>query len=192
MAHVSKLPRWLTSSDELVPTDAILVLDGAEIRQRFFAGLSLLRQGYAPRLLVSLSAYGTSGHLEAETQEMVQAGSIHWLHNRAVSTREEAIEARRTLQRLKCASVLVVTSSYHTRRVRQIYAREFATAGIQVRIFAVPVTNFNEDVWWKSQPGRALVLFESAKLLATWLHVDPPISADIRHRLKLRVLSLIP
>lgn len=195
LAHLRGLAGWLACDDELAPADAILVLDvpcREESLCRFSAGFNLLRRGYAPQLLVSQSIYGSAGPGAVEALPMVAQENIHWLHSAAVSTRQEAIAARQTLKQLRCARLLLVTSAYHARRAREIFTQELRPDGIEVRVFAVRLPGMDENSWWRTQDGRARVLTEAAKLLATKLRFDPPISNDLRHRIKIWAMNAIP
>ncbi len=192
MAILDRLARWLEHEDQLTPADAILVLDGAADCHRLAAGLDLLRRGYAPRLVVSQTTYGGPGYQQAEALAGDQWKNIYWMPNDAASTRSEAIEARQTLKLLRSSSVLVVTSRYHTRRVKKIFSRELMRHGIQVRVIPATVPFLDGKRWWKSQAGRATVLLELTKLLCTWLRFDLPISNALRYRLKLWAERTIP
>jgi uncharacterized SAM-binding protein YcdF (DUF218 family) len=170
--------------DELVPADAIVVPDGGEFDNRFASGLSLFRRGYAPRLIVCRSSYHEGESQWPEKEARLRPNDILLLRSRAVSTQDEAQEAGPLLKRLGCRSVLVVTSWYHTRRARTIFARELMRDGIEVRTFPVDVPDSDAETWWESKEGRTTVLLESVKLLLTWLHVRLPVAPDFRFRVK--------
>lgn len=192
MAVLSHMAEWLERGDQLAPADAILVLDGGEKDSRVSTALDLLARGFAPRVVISQSVYCVPSLRELEAACGNLRHKIHWLTNHAASTLQEAVEARRLLNKLGCASVLVVTSGYHTRRAREIYARELARDGVRVRVYPAPVPGFHPQAWWKTQTGRATVLLESVKYLFTWLHVDPPIPTPLRERVKQWVGRTIP
>lgn len=191
MLILDRVARWLECEDPLAKSDIILVLDGGEGGNRFAAGLDLLRQGYAPSLVMSQTIYGDRTYQQVEAMAGKESEKIYWMPSDAVSTRGEAIEARQVLKKLKCRSILVVTSSYHTRRAKKIYTRELEPEGIQVRVVPAPVPGFDRKSWWKSQAGRAVVLFEAAKILCSWLHFDAPLTGGLRYRLKEWVLRTI-
>jgi len=181
---LQSIGRRLMHRDELAPADAIVVPDGGEFDNRFASGLSLFRRGYAPRLIVCRSSYHEGESLWPEKESRLRPDEILLLRSSAVSTQDEAQEARPLLRRLGCRSVLVVTSWYHTRRARTIFARELTRAGIDVRTFPVDVPDSDAETWWESKEGRTTVLLESVKLLITWLHFKLPISPDFRFRVK--------
>lgn len=172
--------------------DAIIALDGGEGDNRIARALDLLRRDYAPRLILSENGRWAITPDELAEIEGPFKWKICWLSGRASSTREEAVEARQLLNRLGCSSVLVVTSSYHTRRAREIFARELNRDGIKVRVMSAGVRGFDMESWWKSQVGRATILLEYAKLLCVRLHFDLGLTGSPRDRLKRWVQRTIP
>jgi len=193
MGILYKLPLWLECRDELSSADAILVLDGGEEGQRFATGVDLLRRGYAPRLVVSQAGLGGEEFLAPLAAERAPIRAdpaaracwekIDWMRSRAVSTFEEALEARQVLKRLGCTSVLVVTSTYHTRRAREIFSRLLSRDGIEVRVFPAPAPAMDATPWWGSRTARFLVLSELIKWISTLCHLDGRIPRDWRIRL---------
>lgn len=192
LRHLRGAARWLVVNDDPVPADAILVLDGDDIRYRFAAGLDLLHRGYAPQLFVSQSIHASQGILSQEMCGRTQSRGIHWIHNAAVSTREEAQLAREALRRFGCRRLLVVTSSYCTRRARTIFRQELQPDGIEVRVYGASTPEMNVNNWWETRPGRAIFLTECAKLLATWIHFDPTIPAEYRDQVKRQLWASLP
>jgi uncharacterized SAM-binding protein YcdF (DUF218 family) len=184
MSIFESLGSLLVPKDQLVPADALVVLDGGEFELRLAAGLSLLRRGYAPRLLVMQSSYHRAQHGRAQDAADEQPGEVFLLDCSAVSTAEEALEACPVLKRWACSSVMIVTSWYHTRRARTIFARRLKNEGVRVSIYPVAVPNAGVRGWWKSGKGRRTVVLETAKLLATWLHLGLPGAPDMRFRVK--------
>jgi uncharacterized SAM-binding protein YcdF (DUF218 family) len=185
---------WFVRKDKVAPADAILVLDGGEQGNRMAVGLDLLRQGCAPRLLVSQAGFGYEelyppivterAEIRADPAVRAQGDRIEWITSNALSTLEEATAAREVLKRLGCATVLVVTSSYHARRAREIYSRLLLRDGIEVHVFPAPVPEVDAMPWWKSKAGCALVLYEFIKLLSTLCHLDGHVPKGLRFRLK--------
>lgn len=192
MGVLQRLARFLEQEDRPPNADAIVALDGGDDPSRRIAAFDLLRRGVAPRLLVSRSIFGEPGPAARGAEWADAPGHVFWVVSDAISTRDEAIEARRVLKRLNCSSVLVVTSCYHTRRAKMVFLRELARDGIRVGVVPAPVPDFDPRRWWKSQEGRAMVLFEYVKLLCTWMHLNPPIPSGLRVRLKDWVFRTIP
>lgn len=62
--------------------------------------------------------------------------------------------------------VIVVTSSYHSRRSRLIFRRVFKGTGIQVSLRPAPeYSGFGTQKWWRSRTEAKVVLLEYQKLV---------------------------
>jgi uncharacterized SAM-binding protein YcdF (DUF218 family) len=167
---------WLGSKlrveDPLDQSDAIMVLDGGEGSNRFVRGLELLRKGIAPILLVGQSALGESSRDEAEELAGQDGNRIRWLNHRAASTAEEAVSARQALEKLRCSSLLIVSSFYHSRRAKLQFLRALSGRGVQLRVAPADVPGDGDTPWTDSKHGRFTIFFELAKLLAAYLRLD--------------------
>jgi hypothetical protein len=86
----------------------------------------------------------------------------------AGNTREEAVLLRRLTDRQHWRRVLVVTSSYHTRRTRHIYTRVFRDSA-DVRVIAARDGGYSPAGWWRSRIGLKIFFTESVGyLVAIW------------------------
>jgi uncharacterized SAM-binding protein YcdF (DUF218 family) len=184
MSILERIGKMLESEGDLERADALVVLDGGEFRLRLAAALDLLRRGYAPRLIVSLCNYHRAQHRPAEEAAREWPDSIILLRSSAVSTREEAAEARVVLERLKCKTIIVVTSWYHTRRARTIFARALRDTKIKVGACPVAVPTPSRTSWFESGQGRGVILLEAVKLFATYLRLGLPGPSGLRVRFK--------
>jgi uncharacterized SAM-binding protein YcdF (DUF218 family) len=90
----------------------------------------------------------------------------------AYSTYEEAVAIRHIVQGRSLGSVLIVTSSYHTRRAYWTFERVFRGIGVDLLIVSVPPRGFTMDAWWKSHIGRKPVLIEYLGLAYYWLKLS--------------------
>ena len=199
---LAQVAGWLEWRDVLAPADAILVLDSPEEANRIAAALDLQRQRYAPLLLVSQTLLGRkdsfaprvaeTGPIMADRSVTAYGGKIRWLRSNALSTYEEALEAREVLKQLGCSSVLLVTSSYHTRRARMIFSRLLAREGIELHVFPAPVPAIDAMPWWKSKTGRSRVLAEYVKLISPLCQLDGHIPRTLRFRLNEWIYHIIP
>lgn len=202
MSFVDGFARWLKRSDPLAPADAIVVPGDMPVRDRLFAALEVLSRGFAPRILVSQPGLGHEHfwavvaaereELEQDPRIIAQSDRIVWVPSRALSTYEEALALRPKLVGLGCRSTIVVTSSFHTRRAREIFSRALAADGIEVRSYGVPTPPPGNPVWWKSGEMRSLALSEPIKLLSTLLHLDPILPRGLRLRLNIWIMRIIP
>ena len=116
---------WLVL-DQPERSDLILVLAG-ETDRRPARALELLRQGYAPRILLDApdeAVYqSTTADLARRYAESVpesRAIAVCTVHG--LSTREESGDVARCLQSLPAAPrILLVTSDYHSRRALSVF-----------------------------------------------------------------------
>jgi hypothetical protein len=166
-------PYWLIA-DQPEKADVILVLAG-ETNTRPTLGLQLLAQGYAPRFVLNASAdtriyqWGLRDLAEKYLQQTPQAAASAVCPIRGLSTRDEARDAMHCLETSKPASVLLVTSDYHTARALATFRHEF------------PQTNFSvaaahDDLefgtrWWQHRQWAKTFFGELTKF-AWWQLVD--------------------
>jgi uncharacterized SAM-binding protein YcdF (DUF218 family) len=169
---LTALGAYLDQSGPPQNADVVFVLAGDASGHRILKGAELVRQGYAPRAVVSGPA-GDYGYYECDLAIpfAVKAGYpesefVRFPHQ-AHSTREEAAAAAEELRGLGAHRVLLVTSVYHTRRA----GADFRAAAPDVTFIVVsaPDENFTPDGWWHNREARKLFLIEWMKTVATWL-----------------------
>ena len=114
--------------DQPVHTDVIVVLAGDRNDRRFSRGLELLRQGYAPHMLVDANSdmilFGrTPAVLEDELIRSLNLNldQVRVCPTQGDSTDEEARYVAQCLHTNPISSVLLVTSDFHTRRAISIF-----------------------------------------------------------------------
>lgn len=93
---------------------------------------------------------------------------IHVFDQVTASTQEEALVLRDYLMNHpEIGSVVIVTSSYHSKRTHRIFNKAVTRAGLDVKIYlsANPYTSFQQKRWWSDRPSAAMVLLEHLKLL---------------------------
>ena len=166
---------YLIQSDGPERADVALVLAGDAVGQRILRGAELKEQGFVPVVWVSGPA-GMYGHTEDELaiEFAVKKGKPReWFQaapNEATST---ADEARLLLPRLRDAGVkrlLLVTSTYHTRRAGKIFRATAARIAPEISIRTVAATDrdYPPDRWWQLRQGRKVFFFEGAKTVTEW------------------------
>jgi len=84
---------------------------------------------------------------------------------KANRTYEEALVTRQVVEQGAYHSVIVVTSPYHLRRVRMIFNKMFANAGIRLTFYPSRNKAFSMDNWWKTNRGRKAVIHEYLGLI---------------------------
>jgi uncharacterized SAM-binding protein YcdF (DUF218 family) len=171
-AILGALGSYLVQSGPPERADIALVLAGDYTGNRILKGAELVRQGYAPKALISGPA-GNYGYYEcdlaipfAEKAGYPESYFIHLEHH-ALSTEEEAHAAVPELRRLGARRVLLVTSDYHTRRATKIFRA--AAPDLIFYPVAAPDFYFSAQGWWHNREGRKTFAFEWMKTVAQWL-----------------------
>lgn len=155
-------------------SDVILVLAG-ETDYRPARALELLDSGYARRVIIDVpadaSVYGfTNLDLAKEyVQRLPQAASMEVCPIVGLSTKDEALDAEKCLERNKATRVLIVTSDFHTRRAlstlrHQLPAIEFSVAA------SFDETQFGTR-WWTHREWAKTCFYEWLRLL-WWSALD--------------------
>jgi len=86
----------------------------------------------------------------------------------ADNTREEAKTLAQLAKQKKWRSVIVVTSNFHTRRARYIFASVFPQ-DIKIRITGARDGDFDPDRWWEQRISiKELAGEMAAMLVAIW------------------------
>ena len=160
--------------DELQPADAIVVLgDDNYPADRATRAAELFHARWAPLVVTSgryLRPYASLADLMARdlAERNVTPDAILPLRHRAASTREEAAAIRELARQRRWRRLIVVTSSYHTRRSRYIFRHVLPTE-IELRFTPAADSNFDPQSWWQSREGRKTFVRETlAWTLAVW------------------------
>ena len=94
----------------------------------------------------------------------VAATSITLLPGLAATTYDEALALRAFLGDRPKTHVIVVTSDYHTRRSRWVFARALGDRAGEVSFVSAPADDFHMDEWWRDEIGFVTILTEYLKL----------------------------
>lgn len=159
--------------------DAILVLGGNK-SSRLPHAISLLKEGYAPLLLVTeVKRYSNQtfdGLLRHESDEVVHIlSSLHLPHHLipslkggATSTYDEAYDFFAYAKDSNIRSIIIVTDAFHTRRALGAFLkvqRRLQEEKIQIQISPAPNTHFNEKDWYLTEAGLQAYILEGIKTL---------------------------
>jgi uncharacterized SAM-binding protein YcdF (DUF218 family) len=182
IAGCRNVGKWLVKSDKNVKGDAMVVLVGS-ISDRVLQAADLYQEGLADKIIMVetgktendkileergtfiLSKTGQS--LKAEISLGIPADSIIVLGSGASSTQMEASVIRDyVIQTPNIDTLILVTSSFHTRRASMIFKSAFRKAGREVYIStsASKYSSFTGDEWWNSKEGIETVLLELLKI----------------------------
>jgi uncharacterized SAM-binding protein YcdF (DUF218 family) len=176
----------LVVDDPRERADAIVVVAGSTpTREEIAAGL--FREGWAPRVLVSrqfvpgrVRRLIDMGVRRLDFQgESVAALEGYGVPRDAIVTLDEPVEITETELRAVAAAardrgwrrVILVTTSFHARRVQLIWRRESGGA-IEGRLAPVPDECASGDAWWRRRRCSESVLHEYLGLLALYLRIS--------------------
>jgi uncharacterized SAM-binding protein YcdF (DUF218 family) len=166
------LGSYLVKAQAPEKVDIAFVLAGDPTGNRILRAAELVRQGYAPKIIVSGPA-GNYGWYECDLAIpfAMKAGYpesyfLHFEHH-THSTMEEAHVAAAEFRRLGAKHVMVVTSDYHTRRSGKIFRA--VAPDLTFNIVAARDENFSPSGWWHSREGRKTFVFEWMKTMAEWV-----------------------
>lgn len=176
----------LVVSHDFDSADMIMVLMGP-IPDRVLQAADLYHRGVAPKIVfcndhmpgsLQLADYGIflENAADIAKKTLLQLGVpdsvIHVLEHVTASTQDEAMVLREYLAgHPEIRSVVLVTSSYHSKRTYRIFSKAVSRGGLDVQIYASdnPYTNFYQRRWWRDRPSAAMVLLEYLKLLNFYL-----------------------
>jgi uncharacterized SAM-binding protein YcdF (DUF218 family) len=154
--------------------DALIVLsDDNFYADRATRTAELSRQGVAPVVVASgRRLRPNAGISELMEHDLVERGVpkekiLRFAHD-ADSTREEAEALVKLSGEHHWKSLVIVTSNYHTRRVRYIFEK-VAPASITVSVAGAKDGDFDPEKWWEKRKSSKLFLKELLGFLdAMW------------------------
>jgi uncharacterized SAM-binding protein YcdF (DUF218 family) len=172
--------RWLIREDPLRKANAIAVMSG-RMPERALEAARIYQQGYAPRVwlthstepgatLAKLSVHYV-GEEEYGKQLLVREGvpesAIEVLDPPIMNTADEMKTIGGALAKEKDATVILVTSKVHTRRVRALWKRLAAKDGGAI-VRGVADDKFDPGHWWRTTGDALDVVRELLGLLNAW------------------------
>jgi uncharacterized SAM-binding protein YcdF (DUF218 family) len=162
---------WIVE-DPLDKADALVVLgDDNFYADRATRGAQLFREGKAPVIVASgRRLRPNAGIAELMEHDLVERGVprdkiLRFTHD-GDSTLEEAQALAWLVKGKKWRSVIVVTSNYHTRRVRYIFRRVFPQ-GMEVHVASARDGDFDPEHWWEKRKSIKELTKEFAGMVLT-------------------------
>jgi len=173
------LARLLIVRAPLLHADAIVVLSGSSVsEERVRWAAELYERRVAPIIILTNDNQqaGWSNELqrnpfffETSRDELQRLGvpkhAIEVLLEPVSGTHDEALLLKSYCQSRNFASILIVTSPYHSRRALWTFNRTFGPAGLRVGINPVWVDAQSVATWWLHLAGWKTVPLEYMKLI---------------------------
>jgi uncharacterized SAM-binding protein YcdF (DUF218 family) len=170
-AVLAALGNFLVEAGPPEKADVIVVLAGDGFGHRILLAGDLIKQGYAPKALIS-GPDGNYGVYECDLAIpfAVRAGDpesyFTHLEHHARSTSAEAQVVVAKLREMGVKRVLLVTSNFHTRRSGKIFHR--AAPDLDFIVVAAPDEFFKPDSWWHDREASKVFVYEWMKTVAEW------------------------
>lgn len=161
--------RFLVVQDRLERADVIIVLSGGRGDERMRQAAELYQQGYAPLVLLSggeeMAGISVPEMLRRQALALGIPADALLSEPDSTSTGEQARYLRPLLEPRGVRRVIVVTSSYHSRRTRRLFRKGFEGSGIDIRVYPVQRDVFNPDGWWTREQDTETLVLEYIKLV---------------------------
>lgn len=173
---------WLIKEDHPQTADAIVILTGS-IADRVLQAADIYKSGYAGKILIVNESMGAYKELEkrgfsvisktSQTKDAlvffnVPRDSIIILPGDAESTMSEVMIIRNYISlNNNIDTILLITSSPHTRRASMIFNKAFSEMETPVTVLSIPsvYNKFNADKWWRCKEDIQIVFLEYMELM---------------------------
>ncbi|NTW24665.1 MAG: YdcF family protein [Lentimicrobium sp.] len=183
---IRNMGKYLVFSQKPEKSDLIVVLLGP-IPDRALQAFDLYNAGYAGKILFAnefqygadkLKPFGielenTSSILKRTLIKLGTAEEdVIILKKITASTQEEAQAVAEYVQlHEEIRSILLVTSSYHSRRTFKIFSKALKGADREITVISSPsiYTDFNQYRWWNDRDSAKMVFLEYLKLMNYYL-----------------------
>ena len=164
---------FLIVTDPVEDAEIVVVLAGDGTGRRLMRAVELVREGRAPRILVDgppglYDRYECDLAIEFAVNRGVPREILDRFPIGARSTLDESRVVDRELRRRGIRTALVVTSNFHTRRARSIFAR-YTSGEVRYLFVAALYDDFQPDRWWLTRSGKKVAALEYLKTLNSWI-----------------------
>ena len=160
--------------DPLEKADVLMVLsDDNFYADRATRAAELFREGKAPWVVASGRRLRPSaGIAELMEHDLVERGvpkdKILRFAQDGDSSREEAEALAKLAKTKKWRKAIIVTSNYHTRRVRYVFRRVFPQ-DLEIRVAGARDGDFDPDNWWEKRKSIKLFMREiTGMMVSMW------------------------
>jgi hypothetical protein len=170
--------RTLVATDPIRPVDAIAIAVDA-FSEGALEAADLTKGGIASRVLVFTVGYPTAGRnggtravgLGRRAERVLSAlralnvTNVERIPTPVTGTTDSIPALLRWCRQHQVRSVILVTNADHSRRVRQVIARNVDDAGVTVYVRPSRYSEFSPDSWWRTRDGIVRFASEFSKLV---------------------------
>ena len=181
LSAFSRLGSWVVVADPLVKADAIVVF-GGQLPFRAMEAAAIYHEGWAPEVWVT-----RSDSLEGRASERLEIdhvpehgysrrvleklgvppGAIRVLEPAVLNTTDEVRVAIKNLRAIKGRRAILVTSRYHTRRVKVTW-EALADPEQEAVVRYTGDDPYNAERWWYNSRDALAVTREVGGILNAW------------------------
>ncbi len=169
---------WLINEDDLEKADAIIVLGGNSF-ERCPKAKQLFNQKHALKIICfgsyispQLKSLGINiSEAENSKKYLNKIGvpdSCIVAYKKGTSTIEESYELKKLAKKAHYKKLIIVTSLFHTARVRKYFNSTFYDSGIKLIVRGAYPKNYSINKWWQSEEGLLFVNNEYVKSFYYW------------------------
>lgn len=169
----------LVDEDHPVLVDAAFVLSGSA-NERAIKATECYKAGFAPKLVATGSQISGSllaAGLELKDADLMKKALIDQgvdstdirLLREGTSTFEESEEILGYATLQGYTRIMIITSKFHTNRVKKVFTSKLKKAGISVVVVGAEPVNYEISSWWRSEEGLIFVNNEYVKSIYYWL-----------------------
>ncbi len=164
----------LVNAENPRKADIVVVLAGDSSGRRILMGAELVRQGYAPKVLISCGPiYYGQPESDMAADFAVQRGysrdTMICFRRRQFSTVQEGTNIPPVLRAMGVHTVLLVTSPSHTARATRIFRR--LAPDLEIHPVAAPDPLWCRGYWWTDRECEKTWLLEEMKTFADFFRV---------------------
>ncbi|MEO8027848.1 MAG: YdcF family protein [Bryobacteraceae bacterium] len=159
---------FLIQTDPPEKAEVIVLLAGDTSGGRILRAGELVREGLAPKVLVSgpdglFGGYECDYAIDYAVKKGFPAEMFQRVPNHCRSTKQEAQLFIPLLRQMGIKHYILLSSSFHTHRAGKLFRAE----GPDLRVTVLPVVdpNFHPDAWWKDREAQKTVWIEWQKTL---------------------------
>ncbi len=170
---------FLISEDTLQKADAIFI-PGGDSYDRGNMAVKLFNEGFAskiiclgeniPNIFKTLEiSYAESEVTKINLQKKLISDSAIVVLKKGTSTKEEMDAINDYCKTNNLKKIIILSSKFHTRRIRIFFKNKFEEANIEMLIAGAPSSVYSEEEWWKSEEGLIMLNNEYVKLIYYFL-----------------------
>ena len=167
---------FLTVEMELEHADAIVVLSGND-SSRLKTTAELYLAGYSENIILTNTGnnFGeynipyTYHQVDLLKEYGVPEGALHFAEFVAKNTGQEATGIIEEMFVLHAKSAIIVTDTWHTRRVKIIFSDSFGNTGINLQYYGSSDDEYHPFFWWTTLKGWKDVIGEYIRIVGYFI-----------------------